>query len=134
MAVSDKFDPEEHDDMSNESYDAIKLEQIKSATVTRIYGRPLSNGDEMGLAERTREDSRFPIHWCFCVQDSPTSPCRCMPTILWLGRPDVVDSGKTDLKDHSGELLHFFDLKNSATLLLERVQPIGAAAVGRWRT
>jgi hypothetical protein len=54
-----------------------------------------------------------------------------MPQILWLGHPDVVTYGKTDQKDHAGEALYFFDLKNDATLLLERLQPISTSTAKR---
>jgi hypothetical protein len=129
--ISPRHDLGESNDMPNETYDTVKLEQIKSKTVTRIYGRPLEDNDQLGLTDRTRDDSRFPIHWCFCVQDSPSSPCLCMPHIVWLGHPDVVTYGKTDQKDHAGEALYFFDLKNDATLLLERLQPISTGTAKR---
>ncbi len=115
--------------MPSEAYDAAKLAQIKSATVTRMYGSPLDDLDQLGLADQSRRDSRFAVQWCLCVQDSPESPCLCRPVIVWLGRLDVVSYGKTVHKDQAGESLYFFDLKNDATLLLERVQPISAAVV-----
>jgi hypothetical protein len=117
--------------MPSETYQAVKLEQVKSETVTRIYGRPLDDGDQLDLTDRTRDDSRFAVQWCLCVQDSPESPCHCLPLIVWLGRPDVIAYGKTDQKDHAGETLYFFDLKNDATLLLDRVQPISTSAAKR---
>ena len=117
--------------MPSETYQALKLEQIKSETVTRIYGRPLDDGDQLDLTDRTRDDFRFAVQWCLCVQDSPESPCHCLPLIVWLGRLDVIAHGKADQKDHAGETLYFFDLKNDATLLLDRVQPISTSAAKR---
>lgn len=118
--------------MPSEAYDAVKLEQIKSETVTRIYGHPLEGVDQLAAADGGRIDTSFAVQWCFCVQDSPQSPCLCRPLIVWLGRGDVVSYGTTEHKDPAGESLHFFDLKNDAELLLERVQPIGMAAVRRF--
>jgi hypothetical protein len=117
--------------MPSETYQAVKLEQVKSETITRIYGRSLDDGGQLDLTNRTRDDSRFAVQWCLCVQDSPESPCHCLPLIVWLWRPDVIAYGKTDQKDHAGETLYFFDLENDATLLLDRVQPISTSAAKR---
>jgi hypothetical protein len=117
--------------MPSETYDGVKREQIKSETVTRIYGRLLGDADQLGLADRGAGDSRFPVQWCLCVEHSPDSPCICPPLIVWVDRLDVVAHGETDHKDHSGASLSYIDLRNDAQLLLERVQPLSTAAVKR---
>jgi hypothetical protein len=117
--------------MPNESYDKVKLEQIKSESVTRIYGRPLDGGDQFDLAARSKDDSHFALQWCLCVQDSPESPCLCRPLIVWIGRTDVITWGEQGRKDHAGESLYFFDLRNDSELLLERIQPISTTVARR---
>jgi hypothetical protein len=117
--------------MPNETYQAVKLEQIKNETITRIYGRPLDSGEQLDVTDPTNADSRIAVQWCLCVQDSPESPCHCLPLIIWLGRRDVIHLEKTDQKDHAGETLYYFDLKNDATLLLDRVQPISTSTAKR---
>jgi hypothetical protein len=114
--------------MPSEAYDAVKLDQIKSESVTRIYGHPLEDIDQVDQGVRRRNENPFAVQWCLCVQDSPQSPCMCRPLIVWLTPLDVVSYGKTEYKDRAGESLYFFDITNDAKLLLERVQPIGTSA------
>lgn len=112
-----------------------KLQQLDAATTFRVYGHELEfkNGSgSRGASAKLRWRLIVP---CFCVQDSPESPCRCMhgddAFWWWLVGDAVVREGKSGRKDDDGKELQFFDVLVDSQILMESLQPVSVGALKR---
>src|SRR4051794_37016502 len=106
-----------------------KLEQLDAAATFRVYGDEI----DLGTSSRARATSAgrwIAIGPCFCVHDSPESPCPCMSDgFWWLRRDAVVRQGSAGRKGHDGKDLQYFDVLLDSTIMVESVQPVSARAL-----
>lgn len=110
-----------------------KLRQLDAATTYRVYGHELEfEGGANGKGATARRQWRL-IRPCFCVQDSPDSPCPCMTdeSRWWLLGETVVDEGNSGRRDHDGEELKYFDVLIDSKIMVESLQPVSAGALKR---
>jgi hypothetical protein len=104
-----------------------KLQQLNAATTYRVYGHPL----EFEQGGTAKQKWRL-IRPCFCVWDSPESPCPCMhETIWWISAEAIVDEGKVERKGREGEELQFFDVLLDSNVMVESVDSVSARALAR---
>jgi hypothetical protein len=105
------------------SLNQAKLQQLDAVSTFRVYGHTLD--DE----ERT-ESQWVPIGPCFCVHDSPESPCPCTHEFIWwLPMNAIVGRGSAGRKGHEGEELQYFDVLVESAIMVESVQPVKAGAL-----
>jgi hypothetical protein len=105
-----------------------KLRQLDAATAYRV------NGHEVAFEQGASARRRWRLIWpCFCVHDSPDSPCPCMEDgpRWWLPADAVLNEGDAGRKGHDGEELHFFDVRLDSQIMVESVQPVHASDVKR---
>jgi hypothetical protein len=105
-----------------------KLRQLDASTTYRVYGHEVEF--EQGASARRRWRLIWP---CFCVHDSPDSPCPCMEDAprWWLPADAVLNEGDAGRKGHDGEELHFFDVRLDSQIMVESLQPVRAGDVKR---
>src|SRR5690606_34645605 len=73
-----------------------------------------------------------PIRPCFCVHDSPQSPCPCDNRILWwLSEKAIMDTGASGREDAEGKDLQHFDVAVESQILMESVQSVSAGTLQR---
>lgn len=114
-------------------YREAKLQQLDAATTYRVYGHEMEF--KQGAGSKGAADAR--LRWrligpCFCVHDSPDSPCPCMDHDWfwwWLLDDAVVREGKSGRKDHEGKELQFFDVLVDSQIIVESLQPVSAGAL-----
>jgi hypothetical protein len=114
-------------------YREAKLRQLDAATTYRVYGHEIEF--KQGAAGSKSAAAR--LRWrligpCFCVQDSPESPCPCMHDgwfLWWLREDAVVREGKSGRKDHEGKELQFFDVLVDSQIMVESLQPVSTGAL-----
>ena len=107
-----------------------KLQQLDAATTYRVYGHEV-DFDQSGASSGGTSRRRWrPILPCFCVQDSPDSPCECMrgEHLWWLLDDAVVGEGKSGHKD-KGNDLQFFDVLVDSQIVVESPQPVSVGAL-----
>jgi hypothetical protein len=114
-------------------YSEAKLQQLDAAATYRVYGHELEFGQgSTGAAARLRWRLILP---CFCVHDSPDSPCPCMRGddrfFWWLVDDAVVREGPSGRKDHEGNELQFFDVLLDSQIMVESLQPVSTGALKR---
>jgi hypothetical protein len=112
-------------------FSEAKLRQLDAAATYRVYGHELALDDGKASARaKARRRWRF-IHPCFCVHDSPESPCPCMEDEprWWLPGDAILREGDGGRKDHHGQELQFFDVLVDATIMVESVQPVSVRAL-----
>jgi hypothetical protein len=112
-------------------YSEAKVQQLDAAVTYRVYGHELKFVQESsGAAARLRWRLIQP---CFCVHDTPDSPCPCMhgddPFFWWLLDSAVVGEGNSGRKDHEGQELQFFDVLLDSQIIVESMQPVSAGAL-----
>jgi hypothetical protein len=108
-----------------------KLQQLDAATTYRVYGHEV-DFDQSGAGSGGTARRRWrPISPCFCVQDSPDSPCDCMhgQDVWWLLDDAVIGEGKSGHKDKEGNDLQFFDLLVDSQIVVESPQPVSVGAL-----
>lgn len=111
--------------MKKNDYRDAKLAQIQAATTARLYGRFLPQGDLSASSAESAASWR-PFQVCFCVQDSPDSPCLCRARIVWVS--EIAGSGRAERKDHDGNQLEFVDVAHDSIILAEQLTPVRASA------
>jgi hypothetical protein len=107
-----------------------KLQQLDAATTYRVYGHEV-DFDQSGASSGGTSRRRWrPILPCFCVQDSPDSPCECMrgEQVWWLLDDAVIGEGKSGHKD-KGNDLQFFDVLVDSQIVVESPQPVSVGAL-----
>jgi hypothetical protein len=110
-------------------YSGAKLEQLEAASTFRVYGLPL-DFEQAGAAKQKAKQKWRLIRPCFCVWDSPESPCPCgSETIWWLAAEAIVDEGKAGRKGHEGQELQFFDVLLDSNVMVESVDSVSARAL-----
>jgi hypothetical protein len=107
-----------------------KLQQLDATATYRVYGHELEfEQGSSGAAAKLRWRLIGP---CFCVQDSPDSPCPCMehdPFFWWLMDGAIAREGNSGRKDHEGKELQFFDVLVDSQIMVESLQPVSAGAL-----
>jgi len=98
------------------SYDEAKTQQFEGAVGVTIYGVPLEVDDKKALISGARFQ---PIIGCYCVWDSPDSPCPCTNMIFWLPVEQIIVANETDRKTVQGHRLHMFTVSSDAEVLVE---------------
>jgi hypothetical protein len=116
------------------NFSEAKLRQLDAAATYRVYGHEIEFGG--GAADKSAKTARRRwrlISPCFCVWDSPDSPCPCMTdeSRWWLRVEAVVDEGKAGRKDHDGQELQFFDVLVDSKIMMESLQPVSAGTLKR---
>jgi hypothetical protein len=113
-------------------FNEMKLQQLDAATTYRLYGHAVKfEQDTAGSAATARPRWRL-IRPCFCVQDSPENPCRCMiDSFFWLREDDIFAEGNAERKDHDGQKLQFFDVHLDSKIMVESLRPVSAGALKR---
>ncbi len=103
-----------------------KLEQLNAATTFRVYGQVFEGDESASRRKSERASDRWvPIGPCFCVHDSPDSPCPCMPdSFWWLHADSIVRRGSAERSGPDGKKLEYFDVLADSTILVESVQAI----------
>jgi hypothetical protein len=114
-------------------FSEAKLRQLDAAATYRVYGHEIEfEAGATGKGASARRRWRL-ISPCFCVQDSPDSPCPCMTdeSRWWLRGEAVVDEGKAGRKDHDGHALEFFDVLVDSKIMVEALLPVSVGALKR---
>lgn len=65
-----------------------------------------------------------PILWCFCVHDSPSSPCPCMGPIIWLPDDRIFRVSESERPGQQGEKLVEVEVASDALLLFDETREI----------
>ena len=104
-----------------------KLRQLDAATTYRVYGHEVAF--EQGASARRRWRLIWP---CFCVHDSPESPCPCMDAPRWwLAADAVLNEGDAGRKGHDDEELQFFDVRLDSQIMVESLQRVSTSYLKR---
>ncbi|MCL6684562.1 hypothetical protein [Sphingomonas alba] len=83
-----------------------------------IHGHELDPGDG-DVAAMVPHGWRG-IQLCYCVWDSPESPCKCMHDPRWyLPIGGIRREQRSARKDHDGKALHEFEIAKGTPVLLE---------------
>jgi hypothetical protein len=113
----------EGNEMLVTSYADFKSQQLIDATTRKVFGRPLDLTND-GVAKRVA------LTPCLCTWDSPDSPCPCLHSkIWWILQSDIVNSGVSNKKTHSGDLLNFYDIKANSQVAVETIESISVEAL-----
>jgi hypothetical protein len=110
----------------------MNLEEFKSglidnATTYRFFGHQLDDS-----SAKARRDGRkwLPFSVCFCVQDSPDSPCHCMHDgIWWILEGSILNRGHAERRDHEGKSMDFIDVSLDAEVVAETVTAISVRSL-----
>lgn len=115
-----------------------KLQQLVAASTYRVYGHEIEFEEGATDKGATGKGATARRRWrlispCFCVQDSPESPCPCMTdeSRWWLRSEAVIDEGNAGRKDHAGQELQFFDVLVDSKVMVESLQSVSAGALKR---
>jgi hypothetical protein len=112
------------------SYTDATLQQLNEAATYRIYGRTLQFPKDIPGAGSASASRHTPIWPCYCVQDSPDSPCECAKGMRWwLMDSAIVAHGSSGKKDSHGNELEFFDVSVESKIMVESIRPITAATL-----
>lgn len=69
----------------------------------------------------------IPVLWCFCVQDSPSNPCKCTGPIIWIPEDSLRDHGRPQLsKDGSAEIV----VDGNTRVFVEDTREVGGKNAG----
>ena len=80
-------------------FNAMKHQQLTAASTYRVYGHAVEFEQDAAARRRWRL-----IRPCFCVHDSPESPCPCRTgSFFWLQEDDILAEGNAERKDHDGK-------------------------------
>lgn len=104
--------------MPTTTYEDFKAQQLQHVTTKRIYGHRIDNPTQPRV-RGVSSSEWISISPCFCVWDSPESPCPCKKSILyWILENDIEASGKVNKKTQDGDELFYFDVDKTARVAI----------------
>lgn len=113
--------------MANQKYDDAHSELIEASSYVEVFGLQLDPNEYQAGSDRWKRS--FPIILCFCVHDSPSSPCPCTGPILWLRRDDVLRSNVHTRKGERGGDVMRFVVDRDASVVVENASRLPISAV-----
>ena len=96
----------------------VEKRQPSAAGTIVIHGHELEPGHDEVAAMIAR--GWRGIQLCYCVWDSPESPCACIhDKRWWFPNGGILRSNRSDRKDDAGNALHEFEIAGGTPVLVE---------------
>ncbi len=112
------------------TYERVRELQVEDATVTKIYGPPIGADNDKPTKEQEKALRFMRLFGCFCVQDTPESPCLC-GSIIWIPWDKIVRIEKSERKNDKGQKLSLVTVYNDAEIVVERLTRMKAIQYGQ---
>ena len=98
----------------------LEADRPTHAGTVLIHGHELDIGDGGGDVAAMVAPRWRGIQLCYCVHDSPESPCPCMhDRRWWFPMGSIISARQSDRRDLDGRALQAFEIARGTPVLVE---------------